>query len=171
MSVHDEFQSLIENCDAKRKALAAAGTRSAWWHRFLNFASGVLALVSTGSIAAAIAKLANNQTAFQVASLMLSFSSGIISLVLTQFFDQKSIEKMLELSVDFAGLREKLILEALKAERTKDEAKNLERLRVMQTEYNKLNRGFRLSKDSSRVRIEVSSKKSDAGGSSSDQKA
>ena len=106
---------------------------AAWWHSRLNILSGILALVSGGSIVAALSKLVHDQTALQVISIVLSIASGVMSLFLTKLFDQKAISEMYDLAGTFADIRERATIEKIRPANT--EEKKFDKLVKLKADY------------------------------------
>jgi membrane protein implicated in regulation of membrane protease activity len=86
----------------KHKALIAAANRRVRWQKILHMASGVLALISGASITAIIVELTSSMSV-KVFSAALAFLSGVISLVVTSYFDEKRKYENLRGSQQISG--------------------------------------------------------------------
>jgi hypothetical protein len=126
---------LAEVCQEKRARLGRVASRRSDWRRALHVTSGVLALISAASITAVIAQLTNSLVV-KVFSAVVAFLSGLITLVISAYFDEKETMKIFEGSNKFLSLRDQADLVRDRDDVTEKQAfAALEKLRVSYASY------------------------------------
>jgi hypothetical protein len=133
------FDELIVLASKKRDQLMVGAQRKRTWRRALIFGSGVLALISGGSITAVISNWTDSSTV-KILSAGLAFLSGFTSLLLGAFFDDKEIQKMYDGAGKFLALRNRVKSAGSKPQMTEKAAH--ESLTKLQEEYAKLSQEY-----------------------------
>lgn len=129
-SVFDALQGVAQGCSAKRTALAKAGMRRSAWRKGLHLTSGILALLSGAGISAIIAKLTTSM-AVQVFSAVIAFASGLITIVMAGYFDEKETAKIYDGAGKFLALRDQAMLVLSRPDVTEKQAYSaLEKIRA-----------------------------------------
>ena len=129
-----ELEALAKRAQSKRARLARAAKRKSILGRSLTLSAGVLALLSAGSITAIITEITSSMTV-KVLSACLGFLSGMISLVMTSFFDEKETNRLFEGATRFLSLRDQVELVRLQPNLTEKQA--FEALKKLRTDYEK----------------------------------
>ena len=130
ISLTEALNGLAQICAVKRAALAEAAGRRSAWRRGLHLTSGVLALLSGAGITSVIADLTSSMTV-KVLSAVVAFVSGIITLLITAYFDEKETAKIYDGSAKFLALRDQAMLAPNRPDITEKQAfAALEKLRA-----------------------------------------
>ncbi len=125
-----QLHTVVTDSKRKRRLLLAQASRRSRLRRLLHVTAGILALLSATSITAIITELTNSM-AVKVFSAVVAFISGVISLVITNYVDEKDTWKMFESAAGFISVRSKAELLLTKPNVTGTE------LRKLQEEYEK----------------------------------
>jgi hypothetical protein len=117
MSAVEDLQGLAGSCAGKRQALVARAHKGTRWRKALNITAGVLALFSAASMTAVVAELTSS-FGVKVVSAVVAFLSGITTLLVSSFFDEKEMQKAQEGAAKFLALRDQALLAARKPDMT-----------------------------------------------------
>jgi hypothetical protein len=98
---------LRDACARKRAILWDRAESRQRWQRVLHFTSGVITLVAGGSVTALLATVSGALTA-KIAGSVIAILSGILSLVVTIFYDVKETDNMFEGAAKYGSLRDQL---------------------------------------------------------------
>jgi hypothetical protein len=101
-----EFDALVLRASHKRDHLMRLAERRRKWRRHLIVFSGIIALISGGAITAVISNLTDSMT-IKVLSASLAFASGLTSLFLGTYFDDKETQKMYEGAARYLEFRDR----------------------------------------------------------------
>ena len=116
-------------CQVKRELLGQLAAERIAWAKHLQLAAGVLALVSAASITSLISTL-SNPTTLKIFAAVVAFASGVITMVIPTYFDQKENLTILEGANRFLELRDEANTLAKRPSLTPTETYDaLERLR------------------------------------------
>jgi hypothetical protein len=107
-SVRKSVEELRDSCWQKRMMLSEKAGRRERWQRALHLASGIVTLISGGSVAALIATI-SGAASLKLTGAVIAFCSGVISLVVTTYFDVKETQKMFVGASTYGILRDRLI--------------------------------------------------------------
>src|SRR3974377_1300867 len=105
MTAVADLETVAEACRGKATTLLFFANQRTTVRKFLNIAAGVLALFSAASITAVIAELTSS-FGVKVVAASVAFLSGIITLVVSSFFDEREIQKAHEGAAKFMSLRD-----------------------------------------------------------------
>ena len=133
-----QLHTVVTDSKRKRRLLLAQASRRSRLRRLLHVTAGILALLSATSITAIITELTNSM-AVKVFSAVVAFISGVISLVITNYVDEKDTWKMFESAAGFISVRSKAELLLTKPNVTGTE------LRKLQEEYAEMLDGGRFA--------------------------
>lgn len=100
------FDALVTKATRKREALIRRALKGRSWRRTLLFLAGALALLSGAAVVVEIGvhlKLVNE---FRLLSASLALMSGVISLIIATYFEEREIHKLFEGAAKFLALRE-----------------------------------------------------------------
>jgi hypothetical protein len=107
-SVRASVTELRESCWRKRMMLWNGAARRQRWQRALHLVSGIVTLVSGGSVAALLATISGAE-GLKLIGAIIAFLSGVLSLIVTTYFDVKETQKMFEGASAYGVLRDRLI--------------------------------------------------------------
>jgi hypothetical protein len=106
MADTEEFDELVRAAAAKRDVLLEKADGRRKRRRRLNFTSGALALVSATFIG--IIAIWMDGVGLKIFSALLAFGSGIISLAMGAFFDEKETAKMFDGAAKYLAFRDRV---------------------------------------------------------------
>ena len=107
-SVREFITELRDSCWQKRMMLLNGAGRRQKWQRALHLLSGIITLVSGGSVAALLATM-SGAGGLKLIGAIVAFLSGVLSLVVTTYFDVKETQKMFEGAGAYGALRDRLV--------------------------------------------------------------
>jgi hypothetical protein len=116
MAEIEDFDELVRAAATKRDVLLNKANGRRERRRKMNFTSGALALVSATFIG--IIAIWIDGVGLKIFSALLAFASGIISLAMGAFFDEKETAKMFEGAAKYLAFRDKVRSAAAKPEAT-----------------------------------------------------
>jgi hypothetical protein len=138
-AVIEQSERLVEKADLKHLALAKRAHRRARFGKCLHLLAGAFALLSATSITAVISDLTNSMVV-KIFSAALGFLSGIITLAIPLYFDEKETQHMFEGATKFLKLREESRGVGKRPNTTEKQAYTA--LEELQKEYGKLSSDF-----------------------------
>ena len=100
--------ALRDTCWQKRMMLWNRAARRQQWQRALHLASGIITLVSGGSVAALLATISGAEN-LKLIGAIVAFLAGVLSLIVTTYFDVKETQKMFEGASNYGILRDRLV--------------------------------------------------------------
>jgi hypothetical protein len=95
------------SCWYKRMILLEKAGHREQWQRTLHLASGIIMLISGGSVAALLATIGGGAS-LKLIGAVVAFLSGVLSLVVTTYFDPRETQKMFEGASNYGLLRDRL---------------------------------------------------------------
>jgi hypothetical protein len=98
---------LRDACARKRAILWGRAESRQRWQRVLHFTAGVITLVAGGSVTALLATVSGALTA-KIAGSVIGILSGVLSLVVTIFYDVKETDNMFAGAAKYGSLRDQL---------------------------------------------------------------
>jgi cell division protein FtsI/penicillin-binding protein 2 len=131
----NELRHLAFGCHAKRMELFQTAEKKRRTRRYLQAGSGAIALVS-GLLSGAIFGELLNGTTIKVFTALAGFFSGLITLILNTFVDNKEITEMYKGASEFRAVRDYIRVELSKADLTQKELEAA--LKKAFAEYGKL---------------------------------
>jgi hypothetical protein len=102
-----DFDALVTHATRKRDHLMGMAERRKKWRRRLIVFSGLVALISGGAITAVISDRTDSMTV-KVLSAGLAFVSGLTSLFLGTYFDEKETQKMYDGAAKYLAFRDRV---------------------------------------------------------------
>jgi hypothetical protein len=135
----EQLRELAEDSQRKRKRLLSKATDRTRLRRILHVTAGVLALLSAASITSIIAELTNSM-AVKIFSAALAFISGVITLLISTYMEERETLRMFEGAAGFMSIRDKATISADEAGVT--ESKAYTELRKLREEYGKCSKEF-----------------------------
>lgn len=130
-----QLQTVATDSQTKRRLLLIKASHRSRLRRVLHVTAGILALLSATSITAIITELTNSM-AVKVFSAAVAFISGVISLVISNYVDERDTWKMFEGAARFMSVRSNAELILSKPNVTDAE------LRKLHEEYGKCSTAF-----------------------------
>lgn len=100
-----EFERLFEAAQMKRAMLGKLAYLRSKRGRRLQFIAGSLALLSAASMTAIIADVANSLTV-KIVTALLSLASGLITLSISTFYDDRETRRISDGAAKFLALRD-----------------------------------------------------------------
>jgi hypothetical protein len=101
----DRLRKLANACDAKWELLGRSAYRRILWAKALHVIAGVLALISGVSVTSLIAAV-SDELGVKIFAAAIAFVSGLTTLVISSYFDQKETLNILEGASHFLALRD-----------------------------------------------------------------
>jgi hypothetical protein len=130
-----ELKRVAQVANIKRQALAEVAQHRTRMAKALHLGAGICALVSAGSITAIIADVTSS-LGVKVVSACLSFASGVITLVFTNYYDEKETRQIYDGAAKFHHIRERADLARGRPETTEKQAfADLIKIRAEYREY------------------------------------
>jgi hypothetical protein len=101
----ERLRKLANACDAKWELLGRSAYRRIFWAKVLHVLAGVLALISGASVISLIAAV-SDELGVKIFAAAIAFASGLTTLVISSYFDQKETVNILEGASHFLALRD-----------------------------------------------------------------
>lgn len=134
-----ELERLTRNAGRKREHLLLSGLRKSQVRKALNITAGVLALISAGAITTVLADLFGEK-GIQFLAAIVAGISGIISLVISAYFNDDEIFNKLSGASKYLSLRESVYRMAINPNISDQEC--FDTLVELQEEYSELDEKY-----------------------------
>ena len=137
----DAMIELAHKCSSKRADLGRKASRQAKWRKLLRVASGILSLLSAASIMSVIAKF-TDATGVSVLSAVLASASGIMTLLLEIYYDEKEITRMFEGAAKFLAIKDEALFTRARLEGSQNRAQLHKEYHRLEQDYNQASREY-----------------------------
>ncbi|MCP5107739.1 MAG: hypothetical protein GY950_30405 [bacterium] len=138
--IEEELIRLTESAAMRREDLLLSGLRKSRKRKALNIAAGVLALISAGAITTVVADLFEEKRVQQIIAALVAGLSGMISIIISAYFNDDEILSMLTGSSKYLALRESVYRLVIDPSISNEERFQI--LSQLQDEYSKLDETY-----------------------------
>src|SRR5262245_37359736 len=106
MDEEEKFNAFAVKAAAKRDALIRRALNGRTWRCSLLFSAGALALLSGATVVIEVGVHLNRVNEFRMLSALFALMSGMMTLIIATYFDERELHKLFEGAAKLLALRE-----------------------------------------------------------------